>query len=48
MAQTQYRNLSKPCEGILPQGKVKKSNSDSQKRKTNTFQKFVKKVPEKG
>ena len=39
MAKTQYRNMGKGCEEILPQGKVKKGTSDLQKRQANYFQK---------
>ena len=42
MEQTQYQSMGKGCEGILPQGKVKKDSSDLQKRQANSFQ-----VPEK-
>ena len=42
-AQTQYRNMEKGSEGILPQGfsqftKVKKGSSHLQNRQTNSFQ----------
>ena len=43
MAQTQYQNIDKGCEGILPQSKARKGSSNLQNRKTN----FLKKVSEK-
>ena len=47
MAQTQYRSMCKGCEGILPQGKVKKGSSDLQKRQFNSFQKVSEKSTRK-
>ena len=54
MSQTQYRNIGKGCEGILPQSKglnlftkVKKGTSDLQNRQTNFFQKVSEKSTRK-
>ena len=47
MEQTQYQNMGKGCEGILPEGKVKKDTSDLQKNPTNSFKKIPGKITTK-
>ena len=54
MAQTQYRNIGKGCEGILPQGKgprnsrkLGKGSSDLQNRQIYSFQKVSEKYQKK-